>query len=410
VRRYLELLRNRPFAALWTGSTVSAFGDALTWVSLVWLVFEISGSPRAVAVLVVAATAPVIVGGFVMGLALDRYDRRRLLIWVNLILGASVASIPLLHRAGLLAPWHLYAVAAIYGLLKMANWAGVPSLIPSFVDETDLNTANAMESISFGIADVAGPATAGVLIALIGAANVLAIDAITYIAFVIALTTLRRPPTTRIDEPHARVRLRPAFAFLRRTPPILATTLMFMAFNIGEGMLLVLLPTFAREQLQGGPGTFGVLLSAFSLTALLGSFVVGAIEWRRPLGRSIALAQTLAGLSFLGLAAADRLPPAVVTLAIAGLLVSPVTIWAQTIRMRLIPEGLRGRVFGVLRTLMQSTPPLGGAVAGWLLAGPGIGPAVVAMVLVMTIPGLIGLFSPALSERQTTAPERAISS
>jgi MFS family permease len=405
MKRYLAMLGNRPFAILWSGSTVSAFGDALTWVSLVWLVFSVSGSTGAVAILVVCYTAPVIVGGLVMGLALDRHDRRRLLIGVNLILGASVGVIPLLHVAGQLRPWHLYAVAAVYGLLKMANWAGVPSLVPSLVQEEDLTTANAMESISFGIADVAGPAIAGALIAVVGAANVLVIDAATYIVFVVALASLRLPQAPRV-EGDAKLGLRPAFAFMRRTPAILATTLMFMAFNVGEGMLLVLLPTFARDELQGGPATFGLLLSAFSLAALVGSFVVGAIEWRYPLGRSLALAQVLAGLAFLGLAASSRLLPAVATLAIAGLLVSPLTIWAQTIRMRLIPEGLRGRIFGMLRTLMQSTPPLGAAVAGWLLAGPGIGPAVVAMVLVMTIPGLIGLVSPALSERETAAPER----
>jgi MFS family permease len=363
--------------------------------------------------LVVAYTAPVIVGGLVMGALLDRFERRRVLIVVNAFLGASVAAVPLLARADLLETWHLYVVAGLYGLLKMANWAGVPSLIPALVPERDLTTANALEAATFGIADVAGPAIAGASIALVGGHNVLAIDAVTYLLFVAVLVRLRVPPEVRPDdaEPSSRLALRPAFRFLRRQPAVLAITLMFMAFNVGEGMLLVLLPVLARRDLGGDAATYGLLLSSFALAATVGSFVTGAISWRWTLGRSIAIAQTAAGVAFLGLALVPGLGGAIVVLVVAGVLVSPMTIWAQTVRMRVIPPELRGRTFGALRTLMQSTPPLGGAIAGFLLAdGGAVGPAVLVMALVMSVPGAIGLISPALADEHTHAqrPERAV--
>jgi len=137
-----------------------------------------------------------------------------------------------------------------------------------------------------------------------------------------------------------------------------------------------------------------------------GSFVVGALEWRWTLGRSIAVVQIAAGISFLGLAFAPTLPAAMVVLAVAGVLASPMTIWAQTIRMRVIPPELRGRTFGLLRTLMQSTPPLGGALAAAMLVGDGaIGPVVLVTTLVMAVPGVLGLVSPALSDEHTHAAE-----
>ena len=110
-----------------------------------------------------------------------------------------------------------------------------------------------------------------------------------------------------------------------------------------------------------------------------------------------AVVQTLAGLAFLGLAAATSFPAAATTLALAGLLASPLTIWAQTIRMRLTPEEMRGRVFGVLRTLMQSTPPIGGALAGVLLGGPTVAVPVLVMSGMMAVPGLVGLATPGLT-------------
>ena len=85
MRSYLRLLRNRPFAELWLGSTISSMGDALTWVALVWLVLSRTGSPRAVGGLVIVYTAPVLAGGFLMGSALDS---------IHQTLGDSTASLP----------------------------------------------------------------------------------------------------------------------------------------------------------------------------------------------------------------------------------------------------------------------------------------------------------------------------
>jgi hypothetical protein len=92
-------------------------------------------------------------------------------------------------------------------------------------------------------------------------------------------------------------------------------------------------------------------------------------------------------------------------LAVAGLCISPLTIWAQTIRMRVIPPELRGRTFGVLRTLMQSTPPLGGLIAGALLADDGsIVAATVVVSLWIGLPGLLGSRASSLDERHTARP------
>jgi MFS family permease len=110
-----------------------------------------------------------------MGPILDRFDRRRTLIVVNGFLGVVVASVPILHHLGRLHTWHLFVVAGLYGLLKMANLAGVPAMVPSLVPADDLNTANAMESIGFWLSDVGGPALAGLLIGVMGGRDVLAV-------------------------------------------------------------------------------------------------------------------------------------------------------------------------------------------------------------------------------------------
>jgi MFS family permease len=136
-----------------------------------------------------------------------------------------------------------------------------------------------------------------------------------------------------------------------------------------------------------------------------GAVLVGAIGWRRPLGRSIAAAQTLTGLAFLGLLGPPAVPWIGATLVVAGLFASMLTAWAQTVRMRLIPPELRGRVFALLRTLMQSTPPIGAVIAGFTLGSSGsFGPVVLLMAALAAVPGVIGLVAPALGSRATAEP------
>jgi MFS family permease len=190
VNAYLRLLTNRNFSLLWVGVTVSTLGDGLTFTSLIWLVYSMTKSTSALGLLVALYTAPVVVGGLVAGSILDRWDRRKALVVDNVVRGVFVASIPLLFHFGLLRLWNLYLVAGVYGFLFMISLAGIPSVIPSLVSGGDLNTANAMESISYGVGGVAGPALAGALIGLIGGANVVAIDAVSYFVFVACLSGL----------------------------------------------------------------------------------------------------------------------------------------------------------------------------------------------------------------------------
>jgi MFS family permease len=368
---------------------------------LVWLVYARSGSPRDVSVLVIVATAPVFVGGVLMGAALDRFERRRFLALVNAILGAAVLSVPLAAVTAVVTSAHLFVVAGLYGFLKMANWAGVPSIVPSLVVDTDdLATANAMESVSFGIADIAGPVAAGVLIAMIGATSVLGIDAASYLIFVIVLRSLPSQAVPARSHGERGLRLRPALRFIRNDRAVFATTWMFMCANIGEGMMIVVIPVYAREVLGGGAGTYGLLLSAFALAATAGAALVGAMTWRRPLGRSIAMSQVLCGLGYLPLITLPALAPAAGALAVTGVLGSPLTIWAQTLRMQRIPEAMRGRVFGLLRTLMQSTPPIGGALAGVLIPTVGLRWTLAVVVVAIGVPGAIGLTLPSLATNE----------
>jgi predicted MFS family arabinose efflux permease len=385
---YRRIFEIPAFRRFWLGMTVSGLGDAMTRVALTWYVLETTGSAGAVGALLVAFTAPIAVGGFLAGWLLDRFDRRRVMLIDSLLRGGMVGAVPLLHATGQLALWHVYVAAAGYGLLMMISLAGGPTIIPSLVPDDQLATANALEMLSFTAAGVLGPPLAGLLIARFGAPNVLAVDALSYFAFALALVRIGAIPTP--ERERGRGSFGEAIALLRREPVLLSTTLMFMAFNVGNGALAVWLPIYTARDLAGGASLYGFLLGILAAGEMASALAAGAVRLWVPLGALICAAQAMSGLS-LGVVLIGRNAWATATgLLFFGVFSAPLTIWAQTLRMRIIPPELRGRTFALLRTLMQGTNPVGGALAGALLPLVGI-PAMIAMTAIFTgAPGLLG--------------------
>jgi MFS family permease len=389
---YRQIFHNASFRRFWFGFSFSVLGDAMTRVALTWFVYETTGSAAALGWLMLCYTGPIIVGGLLAGTLLDRFDRRMVMVADNLVRGLAVTLIPLLYALGQLALWHIYAVAAVYGLLMIISLAGGPALVPSLVPREQLATANALEMLSFTLGGVIGPVVAGALITWIGAPNVVIIDAISYFAFALALSRTRL-----LDDPHAArqadasaYHIGHAIGLLLTNKVLLATTLMFMAFNIGGGALAVWLPILSDRVLGGGPELYGALLGALALGEVVSAFLAGGLILPLALGVLICLAQVLAGAS-LGIVLAGRNAWVVgASLALFGAFSSPLTIWAQTLRMAIIPEPLRGRTFALLRMLMQSGNPVGGAAAGILLPALGLPAIILLSAIVIGLPGLLG--------------------
>jgi hypothetical protein len=171
-----------------------------------------------------------------------------------------------------------------------------------------------------------------------------------------------------------------------------ATTVAFMAFNVAEGMLLVTAPWLARTRLAGGAATLGALLSVAAAGEVAGAAYAGGRQPRGSRVRAIGLAQLGAAVAFLALLGSPRVAVIGAGFFGIGLLSAPMTVWAQSLRMRRIPAELHGRAFAALRTLMQATPPLGAALVTPLLVGGRLAAAAATMALVAGVPALYLLF------------------
>ena len=176
---------------------------------------------------------------------------------------------------------------------------------------------------------------------------------------------------------------------LRHNPILLSTTLMFMAANLGLGAIFVWLPIFADRILGGGPELYGTLLGFIAAGEVVSAMAVGAITLPLALGALIVTTQALAGLSVLLLLGKTTMLAGSGLVAF-GLFSAPMTIWAQTLRMKIIPAAQRGRTFALLRMMIQSTNLLGGIVAGFVLPVIGMTAMIAVSALVITVPALLG--------------------
>lgn len=384
------LRRNRRFRRFWLGCTLSVMGDAFTKVAFTWFVYQRTGSPAAVALLMVCYMGPLVIGGFFAGWALDRFPRFRVMMFDCVVRGLAIGVVPLFYATGLLQVWHVYGAAAVYGLFMMVALAGAPSLIPSLVAPRDLNPANSLETLSYTVGGVAGPAVAGLLIAGIGAPLTVLVDVASYFAFALILFRLDRPVA---DRPARTATASSGYGatvrILAGSPLLLATTVMFCVFNLGEGAMNVWLPVLCDTVLQAGPGLYGALLGVLALGETVGALYAGSMTDRR-LGFAICLVQALTGLAVLGVALAPSVLAAVAGLFLLGLFSAPMTVWAQTLRMRVVPPELHGRAFALLRLMMQAGNPLGAALSGVLFPVLGVLGLIAASAAVMGVPGALG--------------------
>ncbi len=384
------------FRRVWLGATVSSAGDAASWIALVAL--TLGTQHASVAVLAVCYTAPVAVGGLAAGWALDRFNRKRLLIADAVLRAAVFVLIPasaVLHGT---VPLPLVdAVAAVYGLLKMISLAGFPALIPQLVDDGQLSKANALEGASYGLASLAGAGLGGVVIGAfghVGAIGLILADAVSYLVFAAALRTVRPrqlPPAAEASANAEAARRTTSVTEVIRlvlARPVLRTiTAMFALFNIGEGMLLVFLPH--RSAAIGlGTGGYGYLVAALTGGELAAAALLARRDWKRPLVPSILIGQLAAAGIVLTLIAPSAAATIIAMVAL-GFVSAPMTAWAQTLRMREAPSAMHGRLFAVLRTAMQATPPIGAAAAAWL-SPSGAGVLIGCVAAVMGLPVLAG--------------------
>ncbi len=392
--RVFAALRYRNYRLYWFGQIVSLAGTWMQSVSQPWLVLLLGGSPIQLGIVVALQFTPAMFLAPLGGVIADRVDKRRLLLVTQSVAMLQAVIFCVLTALHLIQIWEVMVLALALGIVNALDMPVRQSFAAELVRREDLMNAIALNSASFNLARVIGPAIAGITLALFGPAFNFGANAVSYVAVLLALFRMDAAGIKRLDRPgvaaSVRESLREGIAYAVRTPTVLWPLVLLGGMSIFAFNFQTLLPLLARNTLHLDEGGFGALFAAMGFGSLIGSMTLAFAGGHRPLLRLI-LGGALGFVTFEIALGLSRVPlffyPSIVLLGLASMLmVNTINIIVQ----HSVPDELRGRVMALYITVFAGATPIGGVFAGsiaqlWgapaaLVLGAGLGAVVLAVV------------------------------
>ena len=378
-RRLLAPLAERDFRLLWLGQTVSLAGNGMFLVALTWAALQ-QGSPRALAVVLVAYVGPTSAFLLLGGVVSDRLPRRGTMIASDLVQAAALTAVAV---GGAATPlWQLAAAAAVAGTAAGFFLPASTALIPEVVSRERLVAANSLLALSRLTASrLLGPVVGGLLVAAYGAHVALAIDAGTFVFSAATLALLRRRPAPPPGEAAGRLKdeLREGLAYCRRRRWLWASLLAFAVLNLAvSAPLAALVPVYVKDHLRLDARALGLLFGAEGGAAALATVAAGNLPAPRRPVPATHVTFAGAGAAVAVMALVTRLPYAVAALCAAGFLLELGNVYWASALQDAVPNRLLGRVSSVDWLVSGSLLPVGVAVVGPAAAAFGVGPVLLA--------------------------------
>lgn len=392
--------------ALVGAAAISSVGNNLTSIAIPWFVYITTGSATQTGLVAFAGLLPIAIGGIFGGAIIDRLGFKPSSIISDIASGVTVAMVPTLYLLDVLEFWHLLVLAFLGALLDIPGSTARSAMVPRLARKVamPLERANSAIQLSFFGAQVVGPAIAGALIGLVGAASVLYFDAATFAVSALVIALLISYPsrkdisdTAEGDAPRGSI-VQDAMDGLRyiiRDPFISALlSIAIFANFLFSPLFAVIFPVYVKENF-GSATALGLLAAAFGAGSVAGTIFYGTLGARLP---RYPIYAGGAVLLTAGMWVLPWSPSLVVSIAgglIAGMSLGPINILTSVILQERVPESMLGRVFGALG-LTQLASPLGVLLAGIGVDAIGIRPTMAAIASGVTLIALAIFIHPDL--------------
>jgi len=366
------------FRTLWIASVFSAVGSFIQTVAGSWLMFELTRSNTWVGLMVASSTLPLLFFALAAGALADMFDRTKLMLTAQIIMGASALAMAIFTAADSMTPGLLLGLGLVLGTGAALNLPTWQAVLPDLVPRVMIPSAVALQSAGFNVARAVGPAIGGALIVAFGPALGFGINAVTYAAVVVALLLVGKTLTTPERNTASLVTaISLGVRYARFTPLFRRLLLLVSLFAATSAVVQSVLPGH-NETLGGDAGSLGLLLGAMGAGALVGAFVrqrfVGRLGRRAPMTTI-----TLFGLSGIGVGLAPNIAWAWFFMFVSG------AFWVLTLTnlnataQLMAPEWIRGRAMSLYSLAFGGILPLGSIVGGIVADAVGTGAAMVVM-------------------------------
>jgi MFS family permease len=368
-RTFASLRRHRNYRLFFYGQLTSVAGTWMQNIAMAWLVVSLAPHSRGLAVGLLAACrfGPFTVLGLFAGVVTDRFDNRRVVMATQaaqMIFSAVLAAITLLGHVQL---WEIYAIAVLMGCALVFDAPSRQNLTFQMVGRDELPNAIALNSSLFNTARIFGPALAGVLIAAVGSGWCFAINTLSFLAVLGGLLAMRVSelyPLLDRGRPTIWHGTREGFAYALHNRTVLVTLAMTAVFTAVGFNFNILLPLLAKNTLEAGPRTFGVISACFGAGALVGALSVAAVS--RTTWRVMFLGATAFGVTELLIAPVHSTVLAGILLFVCGIAFTSYTANSNAAIQLASPDHIRGRVLGLYYYAWNGLAPLGALIVGWM--------------------------------------------
>nr|WP_202903257.1 MFS transporter [Gorillibacterium massiliense] len=356
-----------PYLTFLPGLFVSRLGDSLYSFAVPWISYQLTHSSIVLSSMFAVSVLPVVLFGSIVGVIVDVFDRRKLMLATDAVRAVLVALVPLLEQVGQLHLWHLYVIAFLLAVLSLmfdvANIASVPALAGK-----ELTRANASSQFINQLTDMIGPAIAGVVVAALGGYRALWLDAISFGATWMAVYRLPYLGGGQSSFKLSRIfaDMKDGLRWLVKDRLNLALSLQAMVGNFGYSAAFSVLMYYLLSELHLNAHQSSINYSIIGFGGLLGSLLIVPLEKVFKKGVLISVLLTIGAIGFLIPTYNHFWLAPGIAFAIVGICNVGWNTLVQSMRQMTVPPEMLGRVLGFSRVISRLAMPIGAAIAGLL--------------------------------------------
>ena len=358
-------LRHRNYRLFFGGQGVSLIGTWMTRVATGWLVYRLTGSAFLLGLVSFAGQIPILILGPFAGVWVDRLNRHRVLVVTQILSMLESFALAGLALSGTITVTQIILLNLFQGAVNSFDMPARQAFVIEMVeDRADLPNAIALNSSLVNAARLVGPSVAGLLIAAVGEGYCFLLDGISYIAVIASLLAMTVGAwTPRRHEP-VLTELREGWNYIRGFRPIWAILLLLAVISLVGMPYTALMPIFAGKILHGGANTFGFLMGAAGVGALIGAVTLAARRSVLGLGRVIPMTAAGFGASLIAFSASRMLWLSLLLLVVTGFSFMQQMASSNTILQTISEDSKRGRVMSFYAMAFQGVAPFGSLAAG----------------------------------------------
>ena len=361
-------LKYRNYRLFFGGQGISLIGTWMQRIAMPWLVYRMTGSELLLGLVSFAGQLPTFLLSPVAGVLTDRWSRYRVMIVTQVVFMIQASVLALLSLTGSMHIWEIVVLSIVNGCLNAFDVPARQSFVINMVsNKEDLGNAIALNSMMFNGARIIGPSIAGILLATTSEGACFLSNAISYI-FVIASLLAMRVEKTKSQPKQTKMfhELREGFRYTFGFAPIKHLLLLLSLINLTGMSYQVLMPVFAKSTLLGDSHTYGFLMGAAGVGALIGAIYLAARTTLMTLGRLVPSAALLFGAGLISLSLSRSFPASMFLIVFVGAGLMLQTASSNTILQTITEEDKRGRVMSFYTMAVMGTAPFGSFLAGTL--------------------------------------------